>query len=77
MALVVFISSFLITSTVHDTMANETGECFIVTSIMPTVPCEVKTDFRPFRFYELSVELKSTVGFLFFFFFFYIIIHLL
>ena len=33
--------------------------------------------FRPFRFYELSVELKSTVGFLFFFFFFYIIIQLL
>lgn len=55
MALVVFIASFLITSTstVHDTMANETGECFIATSIIPTVQCEVKTDFRPFRFYEV------------------------
>ena len=53
MALVVFISSLLITSTVHDTMANETGECFIATSIIPTVQCEVNTDFRPFRFYEV------------------------
>ena len=29
MALVVFIWSFLITSVVHDTMANETGEWFL------------------------------------------------